>query len=86
MLLRAGMLRHDLVQRPSGGERPERPERPDRSEGPRGDGFARGEGGRRSRGGRERDRDRERGGPGSSGWEMRMLESMDHGSGSMLAD
>ena len=52
MLLRAGMLRHDLIQRPAGGagERPERPERPDRAEGPRSGGYMRGEGNARRRG------------------------------------
>lgn len=85
MLLRAGMLRHDLIQRPTAGERPERPERPDRSEGPRGEGHSRGEGSRRARGGRDKDRDRERD-RGGAGWELRMFENLDHGSGSMLAD
>lgn len=43
MLLRAGMMRYDLVRRPAAGERPDRPERPERAEGPRSGAYPRGE-------------------------------------------
>lgn len=43
MLLRAGMMRFDLIRRPAAGERPDRPERPERGEGPRSGALPRGE-------------------------------------------
>jgi COP9 signalosome complex subunit 1 len=41
MLLRAGMMRYDLIRRPAAGERPDRPERPECGEGPRSGAFPR---------------------------------------------
>jgi COP9 signalosome complex subunit 1 len=62
MLLRAGMMRYDLIRRPAAGERPDRPERPERGEGPRSGAYPRGEGSGRRRGGGGGGSGKERGG------------------------
>lgn len=43
MVLRAGMMRYDLIRRPAAGERPDRTERPERAEGHRPVAYPRGE-------------------------------------------
>ena len=80
MLLRAGMMRHDLVQRHVA-----RPDRPERGEGPRGSGaYPRGEGGGGGGGRRRGGRDRHESG-GVSGWADRLMGGMDHHGGGSSA-
>lgn len=70
LLLRAAMMRHDMVQRSTSIERPERPDRPDKMEGPMR--LGRGREGREGRRGRGGDKDRMAG----------MFDSQGEGSGS----